>query len=184
VINTQGLVSMLRERHDDLDRAVFAAYGWDDLGGKLVGLPGATTPLPDKPEAQAEAEEELLRRLVELNAQRASEEARGQIRWLRPDYQNPNAKAVPEQTEAKLETEIEGSTPLAAKAKKAAWPKGMREQIAAVRSALSIDAMTAEAIAGNFKEPKKTSPLILEALAALEELGMVYQQDDHYRLAS
>lgn len=184
VINTQGLISILCERHDDLDRAVFAAYGWDDLGGKLVGLPGATTPMPDKPEAQAEAEEELLRRLVELNAQRASEEARGHIRWLRPDYQNPNAKAVPEQAEADLETEIEDSTAPAAKVKKVAWPKGMREQIAAVRSALSIDAMTAEAIACNFKEPKKTSPLILEALAALEELGMVYRQNDHYRLAS
>ncbi len=183
-INAQGLVSMLRELHDALDCAVFTAYGWEDLAKKLAGLPGATTPLPDKTEAQAEAEDELLRRLVELNAQRASEEARGQIRWLRADYQNPSANKAPEQAEAELETEIEGSTPLAAKAKKAAWPKGMREQIAAVRSALSIDAMTAEAIAANFKEPKKTSPLIIEALAALEELGMVYQQDDHYRLAS
>lgn len=184
VINTQGLVSILRELHDELDRAVFAAYGWDDLADKLVGLPGATTPLPDKPEAQAEAEDELLRRLVELNAQRASEEARGQIRWLRPDYQNPSANKAPEQAEAELDAEIEGSTAPAAKAKKVAWPKSMREQIAAVRSALSTDAMTPEAIAANFKEPKKTSPLILEALAALEELGMVYQQNDHYRLAS
>ena len=184
VINAQGLVSMLRELHDVLDCAVFTAYGWEDLAKKLVGLPGATTPFPDKPEEQAEAEDELLRRLVELNAQRSAEEARGQIRWLRPDYQNPSAQAMPEQVEAELETEIEGSTAPAAKEKKVAWPKGMREQIAAVRSALSIDAMTPEAIAANFKEPKKTSPLILEALAALEELGMVYQQDDHYRLAS
>lgn len=60
VVNSQGLVSMLRELHDDLDCAVFAAYGWEDLAKKLVGLPGATTPLPDKPEAQAKAEEELL----------------------------------------------------------------------------------------------------------------------------
>ncbi|QJC81903.1 class I SAM-dependent DNA methyltransferase [Pseudomonas umsongensis] len=180
----QGLVSILGELHDELDHAVFAAYGWGDLAKKLIGLPGATTPLQDKPEAQAEAEEELLCRLVELNGKRAADEARGQIRWLRPDYQNPTAQAMPEQVEAELETEIEGSTALAARAKKAAWPKGMREQIAAVRSALSIDAMTAEAIAANFKEPKKTSPLIIEALAALEELGMVYQQDDHYRLAS
>jgi hypothetical protein len=29
-IHTQGLVSLLRELHDNLDRAVFAAYGWDD----------------------------------------------------------------------------------------------------------------------------------------------------------
>lgn len=184
VINTQGLASLLSELHDDLDRAVFAAYGWSDLAETLIGLPGATTPLPDKPQAQAEAEDELLRRLVELNAQRASEEARGQIRWLRSDYQNPNANKASEQIEAESDTESEGSTELAAKAKKVAWPKGMREQIAAVRNALSIDAMTPEAIAANFKEPKKTSPLIIEALAALEELGMVFQEDDRYRLAS
>ncbi|MEX0916117.1 MAG: DNA methyltransferase, partial [Wenzhouxiangellaceae bacterium] len=36
-IHEQGLVSVLRELHDDLDRAVFAAYGWDDLAEKLVG---------------------------------------------------------------------------------------------------------------------------------------------------
>jgi hypothetical protein len=184
VIHTTGLVSLLRELHDDLDRAVFDAYGWGDLGEKLVGLPGATTSLPDKSATQAEAEEQLLVRLVELNIQRADEETRGQIRWLRPDYQNPSAQAMPKQVEAELDTESEGSTAPAAKAKKIAWPKGMREQIAAVRSALSSNAMTPEAIAANFKEPKKTSPLIIEALAALEELGMVYQQDDHYRLAS
>src|SRR5690554_1591984 len=30
-IHEQGLVSVLRELHDDLDRAVFDAYGWNDL---------------------------------------------------------------------------------------------------------------------------------------------------------
>ncbi|MCK6388778.1 MAG: class I SAM-dependent DNA methyltransferase, partial [Zoogloea sp.] len=63
-IHQQGLVSVLRELHDDLDRAVFAAYGCGDLADTLVGRPGATTPLPDKPDAQAAAEEELLSRLV------------------------------------------------------------------------------------------------------------------------
>src|SRR5690606_39371115 len=67
-IHGQGLVSVLRELHDELDRAVFAAYGWDDLAEQLVGRPGATTPLPDKPEAQAEAEEELDRKSTRLNS--------------------------------------------------------------------------------------------------------------------
>ncbi|MDZ7789935.1 MAG: hypothetical protein U5L08_05455 [Xanthomonadales bacterium] len=48
-IHEQGLVSVLRELHDDLDRAVFHAYGWDDLAEKLVGRPGATTPGPKSP---------------------------------------------------------------------------------------------------------------------------------------
>jgi hypothetical protein len=54
-INQQGLVSTLLEDHDKLDRAVFEAYGWSDLADRLVGRPGATTPLPDKPADQAEA---------------------------------------------------------------------------------------------------------------------------------
>jgi len=74
-IHQQGLVSVLRELHDELDREVFTAYGWSDLADKLVGRPGATTPLPDKPADQVEAEEELLIRLVELNKQRAEEES-------------------------------------------------------------------------------------------------------------
>jgi len=182
-IRTQGLVSLLRELHDDLDRAVFAAYGWDDLAGQLVGLPGATTPLADKPEAQAEAEEELLRRLVELNAKRIAEEARGQIRWLRPDYQNPNAEAAPEQAEAELESEGEAAATPATKAKKLVWPKGMREQIATLRSTLGSEAMSLDDLSARFTAPKTTTPLIVDALAALEELGMVYQEEDQYRLA-
>ena len=182
LINSQGLVSLMRELHDDLDRAVFAAYGWDDLAAQLVGLPGATTPLPDKSEAQAEAEEALLLRLVELNSQRAAEEARGQIRWLRPDYQNPNA-AAPQQAEAELGTDEASPEPVA-KLKKITWPKGMREQIAAVRNTLGNQAMSLETLVAHFAAPKTTTPLIVEALAALEELGMLYQEEGQYRIAS
>lgn len=183
LINSQGLVSMLRELHDDLDRSVFAAYGWDDLAKQLVGLPGATTPLPDKSEAQAEAEEELLLRLVALNSQRAAEEAKGQIRWLRPEYQNPSATKAPEQSEAELDVGDEVVLEPAAKVKKITWPKGMREQIAAVRNTLGNQAMTLEMLVAHFAAPKTTTPLIVEALAALEELGMVYQEKDCYRIA-
>ncbi|MCP5559977.1 MAG: hypothetical protein H7A55_19685 [Verrucomicrobiaceae bacterium] len=57
--------------HDDLDAAVFAAYGW----------PATLT------------DAEILERLVALNAQRAAEEARGIIHWLRPDYQQAGTKS-------------------------------------------------------------------------------------------
>jgi hypothetical protein len=66
-IHDAGLVSVLRQLHDDLDAAVFAAYGWP-------------TTLTDA---------EILERVVALNAERAKEEASGLIRWLRPEYQNP-----------------------------------------------------------------------------------------------
>lgn len=94
-IHEQGLVSVLRELHDRLDAAVLAAYGWSDLAPALVGRPGATLPLADKAPEQAAAEEELLSRLVALNAERAAEEARGHIRWLRPEFQNPGAATAP-----------------------------------------------------------------------------------------
>ncbi|MGD9872228.1 MAG: class I SAM-dependent DNA methyltransferase [Thauera sp.] len=191
-IHEQGLVSVLRELHDTLDTAVFEAYGWSDLGAELVGKPGATTPLPDKPEAQAAAEEELLRRLVELNAARAAEEARGLVRWLRPDYQNPGAAqggpggAAPEQLEAELEggaaaeAEADALPAAAPAAGKASWPKNMREQVAAVRSALAHQPLPAEAIAARFKRTPHAG--VQAVLEALEELGMVAHEDGAYRL--
>ncbi len=69
-IHEQGLVSVLKQIHDELDAAVFDAYGWPhDLD-----------------------DEEILQRLVDLNYERAAEEARGLIRWLRPEFQNPPAR--------------------------------------------------------------------------------------------
>jgi hypothetical protein len=60
-------VRIVDELHSQLDAAVAAAYGW----------PADLAPA------------EIVARLVALNAERAQEEAAGQIRWLRPDYQIP-----------------------------------------------------------------------------------------------
>jgi hypothetical protein len=64
-LDAQGLVSLLLELHRRLDAAVAEAYGW--------------------PETLSDAD--LLARLVALNRERAAEEAKGQVRWLRPEYQ-------------------------------------------------------------------------------------------------
>jgi len=181
-IHEQGLVSVLRELHDELDRAVFSAYGWDDLADKLIGLPGATTPLPDKSEAQAEAEEELLRRLVALNAERAAEEAKGHVRWLRPEYQNPSAHHAPVQQEADLEeTGDDAIAPIPVSTSKQAWPKQMREQVAAVRLALSTGQQTIEEVANRYKRSPVQS--VQSVLDALQDLGMVICEEQRYRLA-
>lgn len=172
-IHEQGLVSLLRELHDDLDRAVFEAYGWQDLADKLVGLPGATTPLPDKPAAQAEAEEELLMRLVELNTQRAAEEAQGHIHWLRPEYQSP--EQAPTQTSAPLEQQQTEASPTASTTGKQTWPKTMPEQVRAVRDLLAIGPQTADALAEHFK--RKPTMAIEQVLAALEVLGQAHQEE-------
>ena len=125
-IHEAGLVSVLKELHDDIDRAVFEAYGWADLAPALAGLPGATTPSPHKAPEQEEAEEELLARLVALNRERVEEEQAGAVRWLRPDYQIPKLapKAEGRQEEADL------AAPKTA-AGKPAWP---REELARIRA--------------------------------------------------
>ncbi len=98
-----------------------------------------------------------------LNKERAEEEARGLVRWLRPEYQNPEGK-----TAAKSDTSEMDLGPAVA-AEKAAWPKTLPDQIAAVREALELAGeATPEQIARTFKRARTTSvrPL-LESLAAL-----------------
>jgi hypothetical protein len=65
-----GLVSILKKHHDDLDTAVAEAYNWP-------------TNLPDQ---------EILQRLVNLNTHRHQEEQSGLIRWIRPEYQACSVK--------------------------------------------------------------------------------------------
>jgi hypothetical protein len=82
-IKDEGLILILKELHERLDRLVFQAYGWPDT-------------LTD---------EEILERLVALNAERSREEASGLVRWLRPDYQIPRfakGAAVPKTEELDL----------------------------------------------------------------------------------
>ena len=164
-IHEQGLVSILKELHDDLDRAVFEAYGWGDLADRLVGKPGATTPLPGKPADQAEAEEELLTRLVALNAQRAAEEASGHIRWLRPEYQAPESS----QMGVDLVIEAVEKAPAAVTEGKQIWPKTMPDQVAIVRATLAKGPQTLDAIATQFK--RKPVKGVGQVLAALKVLG-------------
>ncbi|MCZ4306170.1 class I SAM-dependent DNA methyltransferase [Zoogloeaceae bacterium G21618-S1] len=179
-IHEHGLVSVLRELHDALDAAVFDAYGWTDLAPALVGQPGATTPLPDKSAEQAAAEEELLTRLVALNAERAAEEARGLVRWLRPAYQNPQATDTPTARQDDLDMpETDGGLKPALRGK-AVWPKAMRDQVAAVRAALGSQPQSVAAIAAGFK--RKPEAAVLAVLDALEALGMVRREGEGFRL--
>ena len=177
-IHEQGLVSVLAELHDELDRAVFAAYGWSDLADALVGKPGGTTPYPDKPEAQAEAEEELLERLVALNHERAAEEARGLVRWLRPEFQNPDGEQA-----AQGEIAAGGSTekPIA-KTKKHPWPKTLPEQVQALRRVLAEQPapLSAEQLARRFSRAQTKK--VDELLQTLADLGQVRREDHLYRL--
>lgn len=141
-IYDQGLVGILRDLHDQIDTAVADAYGW----------PADLT------------DEDILHRLVDLNRARAAEEARGHIRWLRPDYQNPQGTVA----EAKGE---QGAMDLGPKdtTDKAPWPKSLPEQIAAVRAALAdMGEATPAEVARHFKHARAgTVHPLLESLTAL-----------------
>jgi hypothetical protein len=146
VTHEEGLISVLRQLHDDLDAAVVAAYG----------LPITAT------------DDEILAFLCKLNAERAAEERSGLIRWLRPSFQHPEAIT----TQATMGTaDTETATPAKVKATgKLAWPKTLAEQAQAVRAGLAAAAGPVDVVtlAKNFKGTK-TDRLedILETLASL-----------------
>jgi hypothetical protein len=114
-----------------------------------------------------------------LNHLRAEEERRGLVRWLRPEFQNP--EGVTQQTIAE---EID-ETPLAAPAKveKLAWPKTLSEQAAAVQAALTALAAPANEaeLAGRFIRANKQR--IAELLETLASLGKARELDDGRYLA-
>jgi hypothetical protein len=175
-IHDDGLVSVLKKIHDDLDAAVFDAYGW----------PASLT------------DDEILERLVALNHERAAEEKRGLIRWLRPEFQN---KAGAAHAQQEFDTADDDSDePVAEKPKRGrgaakklrakpaqpskpithAWPKDLAEQTRAVRGALNAvgRAMTAAEVAKFFKNAK--TPRVEEILDTLVALGHARRTDSGY----
>ena len=84
---------------------------------------------------RTEAEEELLARLVALNRERAAEERRGVVRWLRPDYQVPklgHKVRKPEEAE-QVEADLTVTEPTDGKP---AWPRDELDRIRIVREML------------------------------------------------
>jgi hypothetical protein len=242
-VHQQGLVSVLKTLHDEIDRAVLEAYGWSDLvplmeivngnasgrpeggpptgssdalaatdrpeggpptegmarpgrsgilaatggdaGGEVANravndAPTGSAPRPavsgasaDRSEAKRLLDETLLDRLVALNAERAAEEKRGLIRWLRPEFQNPQGAGPAVQTE--IESTDKTSTVVvrgAAAAAKQPWPKDLTEQIKAVASVLAEvrGPQTEDDLAARFAGRgrwRERLPKILDMLVAL-----------------
>lgn len=151
-IHEQGLVSVLKQLHDDLDAAVFAAYGWpSDL-----------------------TDEDILERLVALNLERTREEEKGVVRWLRPEYQQ-RSQSAPSPPLPLLGREQTLPLPPAGGGReggaKAPWPKSLPEQVQAVRAALTAAAgpLTAEVVARTFLRARADK--VAELLTTLVALG-------------
>ena len=163
-IHTQGLVGVLRELHDELDAAVRAAYG----------LPASATT------------DDVLAELVRLNARRAAEEAQGQVRWLRPAFQQapaaPADQPLPGLAPADApEAVAEGTADAApAAAHRQPWPTALPAQIRLLADTLAASAtpLSPEQLAARFQGKgrwRERLPTLLDTLAAL---GRVQPQAD------
>ena len=127
---------------------------------------------------------DLLTRLVALNTQRATEEKAGHIRWLRPEFQNPQAagtgmslsnQELPAEASPGLQADLALNVPPPVGPTAASlptWPGTLPEQVRAVAHVLSTAtaAMPLTALEASFKGKgpwKKGLPRILETLEAL-----------------
>jgi hypothetical protein len=143
-VHDLGLVTLIRQHHDEIDNLVAQAYGWPADW----------------------CDEQVLIHLVSLNQELAAEEAKGLIRWLRPEFQAPVETTVVVNRDLDL-----GDIPsAAAKAMTIPWPKALPDQVSAVAAQL----ISAQAprnprdVARAFKGKRAASIIpILDALASI-----------------
>lgn len=147
-IHDAGQVSILREYHAKLDEAVAAAYGWP------AHLPEA----------------EIIARLVALNAERVAEEARGHIRWLRPEFQAPRDTRRPVQAEMAVDGAGADST--------RQWPKEAPAQYVALRAALRGPPASPRDIARRFQGAPRRADQLEAMLQTLVALGQARHLED------
>ena len=148
-VKDRGRVLILKDLHDQIDRATAHAYGWPhDL-----------------------TDEQILEKLVALNAERAAEEAAGHVRWLRPDYQIPRFARGAAAKSGELDL---GATVVAIDKTLPAFPKDKGEQVMAIRAVLQASGrpMDAAAVSRAFKGGgKKIEQRVVQALATLVRYG-------------
>ena len=142
-----GSVLILDEIHQDIDHLTLEAYGWPE----------------------GETAEDYLARLVALNTERASEEAKGEVRWLRPDYQKP--RFAPRQVAGDRTWDLIGDLP-ATKVARATFPADRTGQHLAVLSRLHAAPrpLSPADIAAEFKG-REVARRVDGALKALARLG-------------
>lgn len=164
---------------------VLDAYGWTDLLPLLRIAHGNEAPADGqtRDDAKRGFDEAILERLVALNAERAAEEARGLVRWLRPEFQNLAAQAAPLQTEMDAKTD---DTVIAVATKPRPWPKNAVEQVRAVAETLSASRapLSPAELAARFigRGPwKKRLPQLLEMLVAV---GRAHEKQGRYSSTS
>lgn len=149
-MHDRGLITLIRQHHDTIDSLVAQAYGWP-------------TDLSDA---------DILTRLVELNKERASEEAKGLVRWLRPEFQAPDY-----QTPVTQSLDLGEVAPVMPD-NVIPWPGSLPEQVSAVQQVLSAAAapLAPQDVARAFKG--KRASTVRPVLDALAGIGMARRLKD------
>ncbi|WP_439495146.1 class I SAM-dependent DNA methyltransferase [Bosea sp. (in: a-proteobacteria)] len=150
----RGLVLIINEHHDAVDAAVAAAYGWPaDLGT-----------------------DDILARLVALNRERGREEARGEMRWLRPDYQRPRFARDGKGGEQIEAVELAPAEPARVKP---SFPAAPVERVAAVLAALAASSAPLDEaqIALGFAQGIRIKGAVRAILISLARVGEVSTGD-------
>jgi hypothetical protein len=133
-------------------------------------------------EAKRLLDEALLDRLVALNAERAAEERRGLIRWLRPEFQNLQGVGPAVQTEIEATDETGTVAPVSAAVAKQPWPKELTEQIKAVAAVLAEarGPQTEDSLAARFTGRGRWRERLPKILDILVALGRAHARDGSY----
>jgi len=149
----RGRVLILKDLHEQIDDAVFRAYGWP-----------ATL-----------SDDEILERLVALNAARAAEERRGLIKWLRPDYQIEKFGPLAHRAD-----KVQPISVAKRRRKKQPFPKDGKSQGGQVLRLLreSDKPLTVEEIAKSFKEGAHVVEDVSDILQSLNRLGEAQTYDN------
>ncbi|MGV3708220.1 MAG: class I SAM-dependent DNA methyltransferase [Gemmatimonas sp.] len=134
---------VLRDMHDELDKLVAEAYGWP-------------WPMSDA---------EILDRLVALHDVRVAEEAQGIVRWLRPEFQAPNAVVSAAPAELAL---TPGNSAVKAP-EPAPWPAEAVEQIGALKRLASAEPVSVQSAVQHFAGARRE--IVTRHLETLEILG-------------
>jgi hypothetical protein len=119
--------------------------------------------------------EDILYRLVALNEERQSEERRGLIRWLRPEYQE-----APRLGQVGLEIEMEeGAAPVSARRP---WPPSLPERVGAIRAVLAEgrQPLDANGLARAFVRARTQD--VREIVETLVSLGQARRVENRYAL--
>lgn len=155
-IHDAGLASRVLELHDQIDAAVVESYGWPaDVSN-----------------------EDIFKLLVDLNSARAAEEAIGQVKWLRPEYQTVRMAApIEEESDLRLEERE-------AEEQRNPFPSNGIERAGAIMAVLagSEGPLTVEQIAARFTQGLRARTPITSILLSLTRTGAIVASEGRYFL--